>query len=127
MVKWVFDGDDACDAVRQALEKLTVGATRAQMENTRDAALAPFRAEKKAAADADRYLQHVANHIEHLGNDETGEWELGDWFERYRLAEKLKAKLRPLLIQRLIKETLDADEAHEFIEEWLDQELDLDE
>ncbi len=30
--------------------------------------------------------------------EETGEWDLGGWFERYRLAEKLRAKLRPLLI-----------------------------
>jgi hypothetical protein len=125
IVQWVFDGDDAREAVRQALDKLPVGATRAKMENARDAALAPFRAATKAAADADRYLRHVANHIEKLGNEETGEWDLGDWFERYRLAEKLRAKLRPLLIQKLTKETLDVDEVHEFIEEWLDQELEL--
>jgi hypothetical protein len=124
MVKWVFDGDDAREAVRQALEKLPVGATRTKMENARDAALAPFRAATKAAADSDRYLQHVANHIEQLGNDE-GEWDLGNYFERYRLAEKLRAKLRPMLIQKLLEETLDVDEAHEFIEEWLDRELEL--
>ncbi len=125
MVQWVFDGDDAREAVRQALEKLPVGATRTKMENTRDAALAPFRAATKAATDADRYLQHVANHIEKLGNEETGEWDLGTWSERYHLAAKLGAKLRPLLIQKLLAETLDVDEAHEFIEEWLDQELEL--
>jgi hypothetical protein len=125
MVKCVFDGDDAREAVRQALEKLPVVTTRAKMESTRDAALTPFRAAAKAAADADRYLQHIANHIEKLGNEETGEWDLGNFFERYRLAEKLKAKLRPLLVQKLTKETLDMDEAHKFIEEWLDQELEL--
>ena len=125
MVKWVFDGDDAREAVRQALEKLPVGATRAKMETARDAALTPFRAAVSAAADADRYLQHVTNHIEELGNEETGEWELGDWSERYHLAAKLKAKLRPLLIQKLLEEKLDVQEAHEFIEEWLDQELEL--
>ncbi len=125
MVQWVLDGDDAREAVRQALEKLSVGATHANMENARDAALAPFRAATKAAADADRYLQHVANHIEELGNEETGEWDLGTWSERYHLAAKLGAKLRPVLIQKLLEETLDVDEAHEFIEEWLDRELEL--
>jgi excisionase family DNA binding protein len=124
IVQWVFDGDDARDAVRQALEKL-LGATRAKMDSTRDAALAPFRAAKKAAADADFYLLRVANHIEELGNEQTGEWELGNWSERYDLAATLRAKLRPLLIEKLIKETLDVDEAHEFIEEWLDRELKL--
>jgi hypothetical protein len=125
MVRWVNDGDDARETVRQALENLPVGATRAKMENVRDAALAPFRAAAKAAADADRYLLHVANHIDKLGNEETGEWELGDWFERHRLAEKLTAKLRPLLVQELTKETLEINEAHEFIEEWLGKELKL--
>lgn len=93
------------------------------MENARDAALAPFRAATKAAADADRYLQHVTNHIEELGNEETGEWDLGDWSERYDLAAKLRAKLRPVLIQKLLEEPLDVDEAHEFIEEWIDRNL----
>jgi hypothetical protein len=125
MVQWVSEGDDAREAVRQALEKLSVGTTRAKMENARDAALAPFRAARKAAADADRYLRHVSNHIEQLGNDETGEWEFGDWLERYHLAEKLKGKLRPLLIQKLLEEMLDEDEVREFIEGWLDRELEL--
>jgi hypothetical protein len=125
IVRWVSDGDDASEAVRQALAKLPVGATRAKMENTRDAALVPFRAATKAATDADRHLQHVTNRIEELGNEETGEWELGDCSERYHLAAKLKAKLRPLLIQKLLEEKLDVQEAHEFIEEWLDQELGL--
>jgi hypothetical protein len=125
MVQWIFDGNDAREAVRQALEKMPVGATRAKMESARDGALAPFRAATKAAADADLYLLHVANHIEELGNEETGDWELGNWFERRRLAEKLKGKLRPVLIQKLVEVPLDADEAHEFIEEWLDRELEL--
>ncbi len=125
IVQWVFDGDDAREAVRQALEKLPVGATRAKMDSARDAALAPFRAAKKATADADLYLLHVANRIEELGNEETGEWELGNWSERYDLAAKLRAKLRPLLIEKLIKETLGVNEAHEFIDEWLDRELEL--
>lgn len=125
MAQWTFEGDDAREAVRQALEKLPVGAPRAKMENVRDAALAPFRAAKKVPADADRYLEHVSNYIEELGNEETGDWELGDGLERYQIAAKLKPKLRPLLIQKLLKDTLDEDLAHEFIEEWVDRELEL--
>jgi len=125
MVRCVLDGDDAREAVRQALQKLSVGATRTRMENARDAALAPFRAAVKAAADADLYLLHVASHIEGLGNEETGEWDLGDYSERYRLAGQLKAKLRPVLIRKLSEELLDENQAHEFIEEWLDRELEL--
>ena len=96
MAQGALEGDEAREAVRQALEKLPVGSPRAKMESARDAALAPFRAAKKAAAEADRYVRHVPEYIEELGNKETGEWELGDWFERYRLAEKLKGKLLPV-------------------------------
>ncbi len=125
MVQWVFDGDEARESVRLALAKLSVGATRAKMENAREAALAPFRAAKKTATDADRYLQHVSEYIEVLGNEETGEWELGAWSDRYELAKKLKIKLHPALIRKLSDEPMDENEAHEFIEEWLDRELEL--
>jgi len=125
LVECVFDGDDAREAVWQELEKLPVGATRSKMENARDAALAPFRAATKAAADADRYLQHVSNYIEELGNEETGDWELGDWFERNDLAAKLRAKLRPLLIQKLLENSPAEREIDKFIEDWVDQELEL--
>jgi hypothetical protein len=125
IVGWVFDGDDAREAVRQALDNLSIGATRTQMEKARDAALAPFRAAARAAADAERYLNHVASYIQKLGNEETCEWDLGDYFERHNLATKLGTKLRPLLIQKLLAETLDGDGAHRFIEEWLDGELEL--
>jgi hypothetical protein len=67
----------------------------------------------------------VATHIEELGNEETGEWALGDCFERYGLEAKLRTKLRPLLIQKLLEETLNVDQAHKFIDEWLDRELEL--
>lgn len=123
MVQGIFDGDDAREAVRQALETLRSGATRTKMENARDGALAPFRAATKADADADRYLQHVFIYIEELGNEETGEWDLGDWSERYQLAAKLKTKLKPRLIKKLIEDNLQMDDANDFIEQWIDQEF----
>ena len=125
MVRWVADGEDAREAVRQALEKIPIGTTRAKMESARDAALAPFRAAKKAALDADLYLLRVSGYIEELGNEETGGWDLGDWFERQKLIAKLKSKIRPVLIQRLLKEIMNLDEAREFVEEWVEQELEL--
>ena len=125
MVQWVFDGDDAREAVREALERLPVGATRAKMENARDAALGPFRAAVTAAADADQYLRHVQDYIEELGNEDSGEWDLGGWSERYDLGKKLKIKLRPALIRRLAEEPMDENEAYEFIEEWVDREMEL--
>ena len=38
---------------------------------------------------------------------------------------KLKTKLRPLLIQTLLENGVEAVEANEFIEDWLDRELEL--
>lgn len=125
MAHLTLEGDDAREAVRLALEKLPVGSPRAKMENVCDAALAPFRAAKKATVDADRYLQHVFEYIEELGNEQTGDWELGDRSERYRLAAKLKAMLRPLLIQNLLAEIMDVDEVNDFIEGWVDRQLEL--
>lgn len=125
VARWTFEGDGAHEAVRQALEKLPVGCPRAKMENARDAALAPFRAAKKAAADAELYLLRVSSYIEELGNEETGEWDLGDWLGRQRLAEKLKSKLRPLLIENLLEQKMDSEEAKDFVEDWVDRELEL--
>jgi hypothetical protein len=125
MVRWVSDGDDAREAVRQALEKLPVGATRAEMESARHAALVPFRAAATAASDADRYLRHVHDYIEEVGNEDTGVWDLGGWSKRYDLAKKLEIKLRPVLIRKLSEKPLDENEAHEFIEEWIGRELEL--
>ena len=125
LVRSVFDGEDQREAVRRGLEKLPVGASRAKMESTRDGALAPYKAAAKAVANADRYLQHMSVYIEQLGNEETGEWELGDWSDRYKLAGRLSAQLRPLLIQKLIETNMDQDESNRFIESWVDRNLDL--
>jgi hypothetical protein len=110
-VERVFYGDDAREAVRQVLEKLPIGVTRSKME-TPDAALAPLRASAEAAAQADDYLSHVNSYIEELGNESTGEWDLGSLVERHDLATKLKFKLRPCLSHELLEEALDKDEAH---------------
>lgn len=121
--------EDAESSVRDELAKLPVGTTRQQMERARDAALAAYVARNAALGVADRYLAHVGVYLEELSDPHphTGEWDLGDIFERARLAEKLKQKLRPGLIRHLVAEPLDEDAAREFIEECVDRELGLDE
>ena len=100
-------GDGGREAVLQALEKLPAGTTRAEIENARYRALAPFPAAKKAGADADLYISYVSGYIKELGNEESGEWDLGNWFNRRDLAAKLKSNLRPLMIQKLVDKTMD--------------------
>jgi hypothetical protein len=68
-------------------------------------------------------LNHVHTYVEELGNEETGEWELGTWLERWKLAEKIKADIRPKLIQTLLRDDLDEDEAQDFVEEMVDRQL----
>lgn len=112
-------------AVREALAKLAIGCGLAEMRRAKDEALAPFKARAEAARTADRYLEHVSEYIEELGGEE-GEWDLGGLFERYELAGKMKAKLRPALIRTLLEEPLDEEEAIQFIDERIDEELGLD-
>ena len=100
-------GDGGREAVLQALEKLPAGTTRAEIENARYRALAPFPAAKKAGADADLYISYVSGYIKELGNEESGEWDLGNWFNRRDLAAKLKSNLRPLMIQKLVDKSMD--------------------
>jgi len=118
--------EDADRAAKEALEKLPIGATRSQMECARDRALAPYHVRCDAIRLADRYLPHVGVYLEELADPQTGEWDLGHFFERRQLAEKLSRKLRPALIRKLAEERLDEEEGREFIEEWVDCELELD-
>lgn len=96
------------------------------MDSARDAALAPFRAAKKATADADRHLQHVSTYIERCGNEDDSEWELGDWVERNHLAAEIKTKLRPKLVQKLLEENMAEARIHKLIEKWIGGELEVD-
>jgi len=127
MAQWTNEGDEAREAVRQALEKLPVGCARAKLEAARDAALAPFRAARTAAAEADFHLHRISSYIEELGNEESGEWDLGNWFERQKLTEKLKSKLRQPLVQKFLERKLSPDDVNNFIELWVDRELELEE
>jgi excisionase family DNA binding protein len=128
MVACVLRGEDARAAVRKAIERLPVGASHSEMAMARDAALAPFGAAAEAEQTADRYLEHVREYAEELGNEETGEWDLGGLLERAKLAEKLAKEIRPRLIRELVAEpAMDEEEARGLIEKWIDGDLGLDE
>ena len=128
---WV-SGDEAKDAVRQALEKLPVACGGAQMERAKDAVLAPIREkervadearrkEAQAAFDADRHLWRVGEYIETM--HASGDYDLGSFWDRIQLAERIKRKTRPALIQALLCDELDADAAREWIEEAVNREI----
>ncbi|MGH6878112.1 MAG: hypothetical protein ACREHV_12175 [Rhizomicrobium sp.] len=115
----------AKQAVRVGLDKLPVGASESELRAARDAALAPLQAKIEASADADRNLSHVPDYVEKLGHPERGKWDLGDSFERSRLAERLRKRIRPLLVQAILSHNVqDKDEAREFIEDAVESELD---
>lgn len=114
----------ATQAVKAALGKLPVGTSQTEMCGVRDAALVPFQAKIRAAEDADRYLAHVREYVEELGNEERGEWDLGDAIERSRFAERLRKRIRPSLVQAILStDVQDEEQAQEFIENVVDSEL----
>jgi hypothetical protein len=53
----------------------------------------------------------------------AGEWELGEWSERYELAKRLTIKLRPILTRWLTDEPPDDSQARRRIEKWIVREL----
>jgi hypothetical protein len=119
------DDRAAQQAVKDALDKLPVGASQTELEKARDAVLAPLRASSQAAAQADQCLAHVSTYIEQLAaEDQGGELGLGDFSVRYQLAQELKQQLRPILIEKLKQRLLNQRQAHEFIEEFIEGELD---
>lgn len=119
----VLDSDRAAarSAVSEALAALPIGS--AELQRTASAALAPFERRKEAAARAEGYLAHISRYVEEIGGPE-GEWDLGDYFERRRSAERMAKKIRPKLIDALIAgDVEDQEGAEEFIEDAVDAEL----
>jgi excisionase family DNA binding protein len=116
-------------AVQEALDKLPVGCTRFELEKAKDRALGPFRARVFAAELAVKYLPHVDAYVEELGNDQEGEFDLGSFFDRRRLAENIQKKIRPRLLRCFLNNEFDDDDidaaVKEFIEECVDRELNL--
>jgi hypothetical protein len=116
---------DALQAVKQALAKFPVGTSHTELQRAKDATLAPFQADARAARDADQYLAHVGDYIERLDRLENGPGHFAGCSERRRLAGEIAKEIRPVLIQRLTQEPLDPDEAYHLIEGLVDTRLDI--
>lgn len=120
-------------AVKEALDKLPVGASRAELEQVKNAALEPFRAaiaERQAAASVaaqvEQHLSHVGAYLEELAaNDESGVLGLGDFSARYEHTHELKERLRPVLVEKLKGQPLNQAQAHKLIQQFIEAELDL--
>jgi hypothetical protein len=120
--------ENARRAVKAALDSLTVGTSQREMEKARDIALAPFQAAEEAArvqaqatSQADLYLLHVDSYLAKIGADPDSEWDLGNSSDRGQLAQELKTEIRPILIQAILEEPLNLDEAYTFIESLVDR------
>jgi hypothetical protein len=120
------DQDRAQQAVKAALERLPVGSSRTLMEQARDGVLAPYKAAEEAAIvqcqasrQADYYLLHVDSCLEKLALIRS----LGDFSRRQQLARALKGEIRPILIQEILEEPLNTNEAHTFIESLVNRRL----
>ena len=124
------DLESARQAVRTALSKLPPGASRMEMERIRDEVLAPFRAAEGAARakavaarQADLYLLHLDSCLQKIVADPRSELDLDNFSERYRLAQELREKIRPILIEAILEEPLTLDEARTFVESLVNHTL----
>lgn len=126
--RWrVLDGDR--DAVRQAvistLAKLPVGCAESELRSATDRAIAPYKKRKEATERAEQYLRQVTAYVEEIGAPD-GEWDLGDYSERSRFAERMTKNIRPELVKALLAgEIEDEQDARNFIEQMVDFSLEL--
>lgn len=127
-VRWhalAADRDAAREAVATAIARLPLGSEETELRSAADRALAPFVRRKEMAACVENFLDHVGVYVEELGAPD-GDWDLGDYFARRELAERLKKKIRPRLIGALLTGEVEVEdrEAQDFIEDAVDAELD---
>jgi excisionase family DNA binding protein len=126
-VEWrVLEADSgaAREAVEKALEQLEVGCARTDLEKAADRTLVAFEQRKKVTKRAERSLNHVTAYIEQLGGPD-GDWDLGDYFDRCKLAGQLKKKIRPDLLESMLTgEVEDDEDAQNFIENAIDSMVD---
>ena len=118
--------DKARQAVKAAIGILPVGNSRMQLERVRDEMLAPFKAaedavrvREQATRQADSYLFYVDSYLEQIAVGRS----LGNPSQRYQLAQELKEKIRPVLVQEILDEPLGLQEARTFIESLIDRRL----
>lgn len=118
-------------AVRKAiitlLAELPVGCAESELRTATERAIAPFGKRKETTEHAEQYLQHVAAYIDKIGAPD-GEWNLGDYFERSRFAERMTKNIRPELVKALLAGEIEDDQdAQDFIEQMVDFALELEE
>jgi hypothetical protein len=134
--------DQAKQIVRSALEQLPPTANQVMMWAERDKALAPLKAaiqqrkedarrkenqeraqrwdRQQAERRADSFLSCVETGLREL--EKKGDIEFDDCFDLWRLRDKLKQKIRPILLQQLCdKPTLSDAEIRTRIEELVDE------
>jgi excisionase family DNA binding protein len=123
------------DAVRQAFERLPVGASQAALDAARDGALAPFLAaesQSKAAhnaaaakvsvqSQADLYLYRIESYLGELETAADG-WDFEG--ERSKYAARIKQEIRPILIEDLpVDLTAGQERVEELVDEWLARQI----
>ncbi|MBZ5644561.1 MAG: helix-turn-helix domain-containing protein [Acidobacteriia bacterium] len=120
------DQERARHSVKEAIDRLPIGSTRSQMEQTREGVLAPYKAAEEAASvqaqasrQADFYLLHVNSCLEKIALSRN----LGDFSRRQQLAKELKEEIRPILVEEILEEPLSLDEAQTFIASLVNRRL----
>jgi hypothetical protein len=127
--------EEAKEAVREALAALPIGATQKQMEKAKQTALAPFQAtvaerEEKEQRESEQRSKRrdaewtAGQHLDHIERYLQQEYEFdGGYMEMWQDGQRLRAIIKPALVEELLEEDMDAEEIRERIEEMIDDEL----
>jgi hypothetical protein len=142
MLSWVYisgasgeEHEQAKEAVREALATLPIGATQKQLEKAKQTALAPFEAavaereqkerleseqrskRRNAEWTASRYLDHIERYLQ-----EAYEFD-GGYSERWQEGQRLRAMIKPALVEELMGHDMDAEEIRERIEDLIEENI----
>jgi hypothetical protein len=139
---WVYvsgaswsEQEEAKEAVREALAALPIGATQKQLEKAKQCALAPFQAtvaerEEKERLESEQQSKRrnaewtAGLHLDHIARYLQQEYDFdGGYLEMWQEGQRLRAIIKPALVEELLEEDMDAEEIRARIEDLIEENL----
>jgi hypothetical protein len=115
---------EAEEAVVEALQRLPMGTARGRLEKAKDAALEPLEAtlrERKEKTQRRQTAEQAADQALWLVGSYLGQnCSFDSLFQQFETERELKARLREVLVKRILSGRLAPAEVSDYIEEWLD-------
>lgn len=119
--------EQATRTVRKALDSTDPGCTREVLQRVKKTALAPFEDTISARIEEEkqrRAVEDIANsNLYRLSEYLRTDYEFKSWSDRMVTEQELRPRLRDDLVERILAGKLTRDEVPEYIEEWVDDQL----